>query len=78
MFLSLYVNEILKVYCSFIYVIYVFLQVQQTAQTIKSYIEAGETPSVTSPMTSASNGRANQDKAAMVWSRAECELNRRD
>jgi len=54
------------------------LQVQQTAQSIKSYIEAGETPSVTSPMTSASTGRANQDKAAMVWSRAECELNRRD
>jgi len=52
--------------------------VQQTARSIKSSIEAEDTISVTSPMTSSSTGRANQDKAAMIWSRAECELYRRD
>ena len=59
-------------------VLFFYFQVQQTAQSIKSSIEAEDTISVTSPMTSSSTGRANQDKAAMMWSRAECELYRRD
>lgn len=50
----------------------------ETTKSIRSSLEEDATMSMTSLMTSSKRLTANQDKAAIAWCSADCELYRKD